>query len=474
MMKKRSIRFKIMTWFSLVLIMLVGLTFFVVRLASEIVLRTTIRDYLIGAVEENVNKIQFTEEKLFRAGSIYIPYQSGFLEVDEDFLDVINDVHTALYTAEGTMLYGENPLARQAEVSSFSESRTWREKIDGVSYGFYDRKLNLPLPGDESLWIRGIASETRGADQLQEVSRISGLLLPVLLAFSVAFGYLLTGRLLRPIRRMEKTAEQISQGTDLKQRLDVGTSQDEIGRLAAVFNRMFARLERSFEAERQFTSDASHELRTPTSVILAECEYMLEKPRSTDEYEEALRVVQKQGQRMTDLIEDLLDYTRLEQRPEQYALERLDLSSLTVEMAESLTIPDRNGITLQTEIAPGVEIRGSRMLLSRLLENLISNAYRYGRENGHILVRLQAEPGDGSSGPVLSVCDDGMGIAAEEQEKIFDRFYRGDHSRSIPGTGLGLSMVKKIAERHGAEVRVESSPGQGSTFQILFPILSPF
>lgn len=473
MMKNRSIRFKMTLWFSLVLIVLVGLTFLIVRLASGIVLRSTIRDYLVSAVEKNVDNIQYTEQTADVEGNVYIPYGTGYLEISEGFLDVINDVYTALCASDGTMLYGENPLARQTGNASFTETCTWNMKIDGIRYDFYDRRLNLELPDGETLWIRGVVPETKSTAQLNEITRISWLLLPALILLAMISGYLLAGRMLSPIRDIQHTAEQISLGTDLKQRIDAGKNMDEIGRLATVFNHMLERLDQSFDAERRFTSDASHELRTPTSVILAQCEYTLEKPRTPEDYEEALRVVQKQGQRMASLVGDMLDYTRMEQRPEQYGFDSLDLSEVVSETAEQMSLLGTSGITLTREITPGAEIFGSRILISRLVQNLISNAYQYGRPNGHIVVRLNTEEDSrGGLRAVLSVRDDGIGIAKDELEKIFDRFYRSDASRSIQGTGLGLSMVKKIAELHGADIRVESVPDLGSVFRVDFPISS--
>ncbi len=463
-MRNKSIRFKLTLWFSLVLILIVGLTFFAIRVTSGMVLRGTIRDYLISTVEENVNQIKYTETEKDPKANIYIPYKEGYLEVDTDFMDVVNDVHTALYTADGAMLYGENPLSKETEAIPFTESYTWHMKIQNVRYDLYDRKLNITLPDSDTIWIRGIVPETKSAGQLKEITRISLILLPILIALAVLSGYLLADRMLSPIRKIEVTAEQISRGDDLKRRIDVGKNQDEVGRLAKVFNRMLDRLEGSFESERQFTSDASHELRTPTSVILAQCEYTLEKERSVPEYEEALRVVEKQGKRMNALIGDMLDYTRMDQGTKRYPFERADLSQIVWETAEQMKMIGTKGITLQTKVEPNLEISGNRMLLSRMVQNLISNAYRYGKENGTILVALQKV----EDKIILSVKDDGIGIAKEEQEKIFDRFYRSDASRSIQGTGLGLSMVDKIAKLHDAAVKVESEPGKGSTFFVIF------
>ena len=250
-----------------------------------------------------------------------------------------------------------------------------------------------------------------------------------------------------------------------KRRIETEESDDELGRLARVFNRMLDRLERSFEAERRFTADASHELRTPTAVILAQTEYSLERDRSPGEYREALRTVQKQGRRMSTLIDDMLDYTRLEQSPERYPFAVLDLSRLTQEAAEEFAMLGVRGIAIHTEVEPDVYVSGSAMLLSRLLRNLLSNAVRYGKENGCVQIGLRSAEGKA----ILSVRDDGIGVAPEERERIFERFYRSDSSRSVQGTGLGLPMVRRIAQLHGGTVELESEVGRGSTFRVVFP-----
>jgi len=464
MIKKRSIRFKLTFWFTIVLAAVAAVTLLAVRYASGSVLRGTIRDHLIGTVEENVNKIKYTRSNIDKAANNYIPYEGGYLEIDTDFMDVVNDVYTALYTEDGSMLYGENPLSRVTSAIPFTESHTWSADMNGVRYDIYDRKLNLG-PESEGLWIRGIVPEAKSAVQLREITRLSLILLPILVFICGASGYLLADKLLSPIRRIESTASEIAGGDDLKKRIDTGGSSDEVGRLAAAFNTMLDRLDRSFEAERQFTSDASHELRTPTSVIMAQCEYTLEKDRSAEEYEEALRVIQKQSGRMSALIGDMLDYTRMEQRSEMYPMSRLDLSDAVLETVQVYSSIDDRGISLSLDIADGIEIQGNRMLISRLIQNLVDNAFRYGRDGGHVEVSLH----EVKNKAVLSVSDDGIGIADEEKEKIFDRFYRSDSSRSVQGTGLGLSFVKKAAELHGAAIELESQLGTGSTFRIFIP-----
>lgn len=223
---------------------------------------------------------------------------------------------------------------------------------------------------------------------------------------------------------------------------------------------------RPFEAERQFASDASHELRTPMTVIMAQCEYSLEAERDGEEYRQALGVIQRQGRKMSRLINDMLDFIRLEIKKDSYPRKPVDMTELTESLCADMALIQEKGITLRCEAEKGVTVNGNGELLARLLTNLVSNAYRYGRENGHIHVRLET---CGRS-VALSVADDGIGIAPEEQEKIFRRFYQVDGSRTGTGTGLGLSMAWEIAQFHGGSVRLESTPGQGSTFTFVMPL----
>ena len=285
--------------------------------------------------------------------------------------------------------------------------------------------------------------------------------MPLLMLLAVCGGYLIAGRFLSPIKQITQTAAQIGQGRDLKQRIALkGGSKDELHQLALTFDEMFERLDASFEAERQFTSDASHELRTPMAVIMAECEYMLEQERSSVEYEDALRVVYRQGKKMSRLIEDMLMFTRMERRADVFSMRELNFSQLAEDVCEDMRHIAEKNISLSARIEPEIWIFGNYDLIVRLLTNLITNAYRYGKENGHITVALSGSAEEAT----LSVKDDGMGISREELEKIFLRFYQSDAARSGSGTGLGLAMVRAIARFHRGRVFAESTPGEGSTF----------
>ncbi len=467
-MRGLSIRFKITFWFTAALLLVACLAYVIVLFVNHQILQKTIRDNLVETVEHNVDEIEFYDNldniDLVHETDYFCAYRDGYLEIDDDFLDQVNEVYTALYHTDMSMLHGENPISQETAGLGFLDAKVQRLKADGIVYYVFDRELSQR--GLEGLWLRGVVSEKQGISQMSDIIRISLLLLPLLVLVSAIGGSLLAGRMLRPIQEISASAAHIGTGSDLKKRIELGEGKDELHQLADSFNSMFQRLEEAFEAERQFASDASHELRTPVSVITAQCEYSLEEPRSREEYEQALQTIQRQGRKMARLIHDMLDFTRLEMRADSYPREELDLAELVRSLCGDLALIQEKGIHLECQAQGEAPFYGNRQLLARMLTNLVSNAYRYGKEGGHILVRLECAGQEMG----LSVADDGIGIAPEEQGKIFQRFYQADQSRMGSGTGLGLSMVAEIVRFHGGEISVESELGQGSCFRVMLKL----
>ncbi len=465
-MKNLSVKLKITIWFSAIMLFIIVMTFGIILWANRSVMQKNIRDNLIETVEDNVDEVEFFERirdvESDHDNDQYISYKGGYLEIDDDFLDNVNGVYTALYQSDGKMLYGENPLTVTTADLEFSDRALHKIKADGILYYVFDCKLTTE--GTEELWLRGIVSENQGTQQLASVIRISAVALPILFLFAVIGGYWIAGRTLRPVNKIAEAAEQISQGSDLNKRIDLGKGNDELHRLANVFDEMFSRLDEAFKNERQFTSDASHELRTPMSVIMAQCEYTLEKPRAVEEYEEALMVIQRQGRKMSVLIEDMLCFARMEQSRESYPIEKLDFTELVNDVCGDMSLIKDKNIALEWNTENDVHIVGNRTLLTRLLTNLISNAYRYGKQNGEIKVTLER-----CGEILLKVKDNGIGIPRNQHSKIFERFYRADLSRNTEGTGLGLAMVRDITEYHGGYVEVTSAVGEGSEFSVHLP-----
>lgn len=258
MNSRTTIRFRITCWFTFSLILLLSLTFLAVLYASSQTLKKTIRSYLISTVEENVDEITYKQEPDAAPGIIPIAFSGGYIHVDDDFMGIVNDVRTALYDVEGSLLYGENPLPHETEAVGFRGSRIWTLESAGMTYLIYDRKLILDVPSGETLWIRGVVSEAESRKQIRTIARDAGLILLPLTLLAIILSWALAGRVLSPVRTMQKTAESITTGHDLHRRIEMGKGQDELSQLANVFNHMLDRLEEAFEKEQQFKIGRAH------------------------------------------------------------------------------------------------------------------------------------------------------------------------------------------------------------------------
>jgi two-component system, OmpR family, sensor kinase len=288
-----------------------------------------------------------------------------------------------------------------------------------------------------------------------------------ILGFGLLVGWYVISRALRPIASMSSTAASIS-ASNLTQRIDMRDTDSELGQLAGVLNQTFGRLQEAFERQTQFTADASHELRTPISVVLAQTQMALSKPREEKAYREALSSCQRAALRMKSLIDQLLTLARFDGANANPQHSLLDLEILVTEAGELLQpLAEEKGIVLawNTITAP---VWGDKNQLSQLLTNLIANAIRYNSENGKIELLLQVK----EQQAILTVHDTGMGIPEESLPHVFDRFYRVDRvrSRNDGGSGLGLSICKAIVESHSGTINVESQLEQGTTVTVILPL----
>jgi heavy metal sensor kinase len=290
---------------------------------------------------------------------------------------------------------------------------------------------------------------------------------------AAAGGYWLAGRILKPVKVITQTAQKISE-TDLSQRLNF-TSSDELGELATTFDTMLGRLEAGFERQRQFTADASHELRTPLTIIGLETDRSLAMKRKPDEYVQTLQMIKNENEHMSRLVNDLLVLSRMESGQARMQQDMVDLSDVALEVVERLSpLAAIKEIHLEAGDLPEVKICGDRAYLSQMISNLVGNAIKY-VPAGNGMVRI--ETGQRDNMGWVRVEDNGPGIAEEDMPHLFERFYRADKSRSRQdsqsdpgGSGLGLAIVRSIARANGGEASVTSTPGQGSTFEVVLPL----
>ncbi len=280
-------------------------------------------------------------------------------------------------------------------------------------------------------------------------------------------GRYISCRVLKPVKQIRTTAEQISI-YDLSQRIDVDGPDDEMKELSITFNSMIARLETAFQKQNQFVSDASHELRTPISVIQGYASLINRWGKSNpDVLQESIDSILGETEHMKELIHNLLFLAKSDQNRMQAKKERMCLNDVAQEIVKELQVIDSNH-HISYDGAETVEILGAPDLLKQLLWIHGENALKYTAENGSIHVRVWKDKKYG----YVSIKDDGIGISKKEQSKIFDRFYREDKSRNkeISGTGLGLSIAKWIIQSHNGEILVESKQGEGATFIDKIPL----
>ena len=224
-MKNLSIRFKITLWFTVALSVVVFFTCFVVLYADHQIIQKTIRDSLIETVENNVDEVEFY---INFNHTDFKEIHNGYLEIDDDFLDQVNEVYTALYYEDGTLIYGENPISRNTSQLQFTDSSIQRITVKDTIFYIFDRKLTSE--GLDGLWLRGVVSEYQGAVHMFSITRLALLFLPLLVLISSMGGYLLARRMLRPIQEISDSASMIRTGGDLKKRIEIGSGTDELHR----------------------------------------------------------------------------------------------------------------------------------------------------------------------------------------------------------------------------------------------------
>lgn len=389
--------------------------------------------------------------------------KDGELEIDRDLEAFDDGVYLSLYDTAGVPLYGFVPREFDNSVI-FDDGSLRTVEGGGHSWYLYDEQITVEDYGP--VWVRSIAAADAFNSTLGTLGKTALLVLPVFVVLAAVCGYLLTRRAFAPVRQITQTAREIGEGGDLSRRIGLTGRKDEIHTLAAEFDAMFARLEQAFDREKQFTDDASHELRTPTAVILSQSEYALQNTHPQGETRAALESIHTQAARMAALLSQLLMLARADKGRQVVQREPVDLSELVEMVAETeAEQAEARNITVQTELEPGVMVQGDETLLMRLLINLTENAIRYGRPGGQVKLTLRRQDGEA----VGTVEDDGIGIAPEDLDKIWQRFWQADPARSGGGAGLGLSMVRWIAQAHGGRVTVQSEPGKGSIFTFFLP-----
>jgi heavy metal sensor kinase len=462
-MRKLSIGVRLTIWY----LAIFALAQFVFGVGMWLLLRHQLYDLSDDNLESQVEDLQkFFEAQKQGTSDAELQRLSA-----EAFTDHAGD-YLQIYAGNGNWIYQSKfmkarplPPVEPERIGRISFEDRW---IDGTPMRFATARFVVNG--------RTYAAQTgmENADLVNTLSTFRNYLLmfaPLALLVAASGGYWLSRRALAPVDAIVGTARQIS-GANLDSRLVKLHTGDELERLSGTLNEMLDRIEGSFRRVTQFTADASHELRTPISLIRTEAELALRRSRETAQYKESLQHILREAERTTGLIEELLTLARADSGCESLKMHPLNVRDALRDVAEGWRpVATMCNLEFRDQLEVGeLFVVADETALRRVVNILLDNAFKFTTAPGVVALSLEQE----EDKAVVTVRDSGVGIAQEEQERIFERFYRVDkvRSRETQGAGLGLSIAQWIVQQHGGTIRVESVPGKGSAFHVELPCIA--
>ena len=434
-LSKIPVSIRVTVWFSSVIVIL-----FLIILSSLILIEDKfVNDLSQKELVEAVEKIYEEPEKFenFNDGIYYIKYNE-----------------------QNEIIAGKFPKDFDIALAfSIEDINTYQ--VENKKFLYYDTRLQ-----DEDEWIRGIYPLGKVQKEIELLWNIAIALSVLFLIFVVIVGYRIIKNAFKPVKQISDTALEIKRSKDFSNRINLGdSSDDEIHKMASTFNEMLDTVEEVFIHEKQFSSDVSHELRTPITVILAQSDYALQYSETFEEAKESLEVINRHAKRMTNLINQIMELSKLE-RQKEIEKERINLSNVVLQLLEDYKpLLESKNLNLIYNVEKDIRIQGNKIMLERVFLNILMNAIKFTKTNIEVsLIRDDKTA-------VLKIRDDGIGISEENKKFIWERFFQVNDSRNKvenKGIGLGLSMVKKIVDLHSATIYLESELEQGTCFTIKF------
>lgn len=385
------------------------------------------------------------------------------------------DIIVQIFDTHGSLIASSANMSRRIVFPKniFNDALKGRHRFDTFRVAFSSRHpttlrvFTKPVSeNDTVIYIVQVASPlTTIQEALDDLKGILLVMLPLTVVFTGIIGFVLATVTLRPVDRIIKSVRQIT-ARNLKLRVPVPPTRDEIQGLAVTFNDMLERLEQSFESQKQFVQDASHELKTPLTILEGEISVALKKPRSPEEYEAVLQSSLEEIDRLSMIVANLLMLTRLEDHGAALDLQPCDITALLTDIIRDMEVlAAQKDIVLAYVPVPCGTINGNPNYLRQVFVNLLDNAIKYSSARGTVTVTVTRD----GAGVHIAVHNTGSGIPEHELPHVFDRFYRIDKSRATEGFGLGLSIAQSIVAAHNGTIRVVSPPAQGTTFTVSLP-----
>jgi len=406
---------------------------------------------------------------------VLAPRVDGLLQSVQDYVVVVDTAGAILYTSEAARERSRGGAALLERLARIAWDSRPGGQFDVVDFGgtvgeirYFARPIDAAGPV-----VAGIlagASTVGAAVNTQRL--LVGMLVsgPFILLASMIVGYVLAGRNLKPVDTIIDEIEAITDGRSLHRRVIEVRSTEELARLTTTLNAMLVRLERNFLSLRRFTADASHELKTPLTVLRAGVERAITHPSASPDQMAVLEETLVEVNRMTEIVDSLLTLARVDEGRAPLHLEPTDLGELLAEMSETANILGELAsvsVSVENPDRP-LMLPLDRARARQLLLNLVTNAVKYTPKGGEVSITCVKTP----ESVVVKVSDTGIGIATGDLPHVFDRFWRADSARSRgqrPGAGLGLAICRWIAEAHGGSIEVQSRRGEGTTFTVTLP-----
>ena len=459
----RTIRFRLTAAYALILTVMVGGT----AAWSWVAARRSVSVTVDRSLERDMTLFQSSVEMLGRKLDVVQAIQMSTTWG-------VRDILVRVFDAKGAPVYQSTSLENRLTTGPpvVEPGRLTFRTVSGTD----DENLRLAATAID---IQGrryavelVQPVTVGERSLARFGRMLMLVIPLALVLASLGGYWLSGRALAPVAQITNDARRIN-AANLADRLAVPPAHDELRELSETLNAMLGRIDRSVSQLRQFTADASHELRAPLALIYTAAEFSLRRERPREELVDALEKILRESRHTTSLVDSLLLLARADSGEDSLqAPVSINLSSLCQDAADrAAELASAKGISVSTDLgSTSIVVDGDETALRRLLLILVDNAVKYTPAGGRVEVRLALE-GDAA---LIRVADTGIGIAAADVPHVFDRFWRADkvRSRAAGGTGLGLAIARWIVDRHGGTIVVSSEVGKGTTFTVTLPLAS--